>query len=56
MVQLGLENRPMPAAYSVEMESAELAGVVVELHPIGAVDLVAWSYGGFLTLDYCSRP
>lgn len=52
VVQLGLENRPVPPGYSVEMESAALAEAMDELHPTGTVDLVAWSYGGFLTLDY----
>lgn len=52
VVQLGLENRPVPPDYSVEMESAALAAAVDELQPTGAVDLVGWSYGGFLSLDY----
>lgn len=51
-VQLGLENQPVPPGYSVEMESAALAAALDVLHPTGTVDLVAWSYGGFLTLDY----
>lgn len=52
VVQLGLENRPVPPGYSIEMEGAALAAAVDMLHPTGRVDLVAWSYGGFLTLDY----
>lgn len=52
VVQLGLENRPLPPDYSVEMESAALAAAMDEFHPSGTVDLVAWSYGGFLALDY----
>src|SRR5690606_35776199 len=50
VVQLGLENRPVPPGYSIEMEGAALAAAVDMLHPTGRVDLVAWSYGGFLTL------
>lgn len=57
VVQLGLENRPVPANYSVEMESAALAAVVDEINASGPVDLVAWSYGGLPTLDYAlSHP
>lgn len=52
IVQLGLENQPLPAGYSVETESAALAAALDELHPTGTIDLVGWSYGGFVTLDY----
>jgi pimeloyl-ACP methyl ester carboxylesterase len=52
VVQLGLEDQPVPPGYSVKMESAALAAAVDELHLTGPADLVAWSYGGFLTLDY----
>jgi pimeloyl-ACP methyl ester carboxylesterase len=52
IVQLGLENRPLPTGYSAQMESAALAAAVDELQPTGRVDLVAWSYGAFVALDY----
>lgn len=52
VVQLGLDDRPVPPDYSVESESAALAVAVDQLYPSGPVDFVAWSYGGFITLDY----
>jgi pimeloyl-ACP methyl ester carboxylesterase len=52
IVQLGLDARPVPADYSVESESAALAAAVDALHPDGPLDFVAWSFGGFVTLDY----
>lgn len=52
IVQLGLENRALPPGYAVEMESAGLAAAVDAMRLEGPVDLVAWSYGGVITLDY----
>jgi pimeloyl-ACP methyl ester carboxylesterase len=52
IVQLGLENRPVPAGYSVKMESAALAAAIDGFHAEGPLDLVAWSFGAFVTLDY----
>jgi pimeloyl-ACP methyl ester carboxylesterase len=51
-VQYGLENVPLPSDYSVKMESRALAASVDALFPPGPIDFVAWSYGGFITLDY----
>lgn len=47
-VQLGLEDRPLPADYSVALESRALAAA---LDP-DPVDLVAWSYGAVIALDF----
>jgi pimeloyl-ACP methyl ester carboxylesterase len=47
-VQLGLEDKPLPERYSVEMESHALAQAL-DTEPL---DLVAWSYGGVIALDY----
>lgn len=51
-VQYGLENRPIPLDYSVKMESRALAATLDELGLNGAVDIVAWSFGALVTLDY----
>jgi pimeloyl-ACP methyl ester carboxylesterase len=51
-VQYGLENVPLPSDYSVKMESRALAASVDALFPPGPIDFAAWSYGGFITLDY----
>src|SRR5260221_2370205 len=44
-VQYGLEGRPLPEDYSVDMESRALSAAIDELGFAGPVDLVAWSYG-----------
>jgi pimeloyl-ACP methyl ester carboxylesterase len=51
-VQLGLEHRPLPTDYSIGVESSALAVAVEALEPAGAIDVVAWSFGGLVTLDY----
>jgi pimeloyl-ACP methyl ester carboxylesterase len=51
-VQYGLEDRPLPDGYSVRMESRALAAALDELGRTGPVDLVAWSYGALVTLDF----
>ena len=51
-VQFGLEQRPLPAGYSVKMESGALASTIEDLGVGGPVDLVAWSYGAAITLEY----
>ncbi len=51
-VQYGLENRALPDGYSVEMESAALGAAIDALDPGQALDVVAWSYGGAITLDW----
>jgi pimeloyl-ACP methyl ester carboxylesterase len=51
-VQFGLENRPLPADYSVRTESIALGQTLDDLGLDGPVDLVAWSYGAEISLDY----
>jgi pimeloyl-ACP methyl ester carboxylesterase len=51
-VQLGLENTPLPADYSVRMESQALEATLADLGLCGEVDFVAWSFGGLVTLTY----
>lgn len=51
-VQFGLEDRPLPRGYSVKMESRALAATLAEVGLKMPVDLVAWSYGAEITLDY----
>src|SRR6266571_4333081 len=51
-VQYGLEDRPLPPNYGLEMESDALAASIDGLGLRGRVDLVAWSYGAAITLDY----
>ena len=47
-VQLGLEDRLPPAGYSIALESSAL-GAALGPEP---VDLVAWSYGAAIALDF----
>jgi pimeloyl-ACP methyl ester carboxylesterase len=54
-VQYGLEDRPLPAGYSARLESVALAGALDALGWVDAVDLVAWSYGALITLDFALR-
>lgn len=51
-VQYGLEDRPLPDGYAVTMESAALAAALDSLGWRDPLDLVAWSYGGLITLDF----
>jgi pimeloyl-ACP methyl ester carboxylesterase len=51
-VQYGLENRPIPLDYSVKLESRALAATLDELGLHGTVDVVAWSFGAVVALDY----
>ncbi len=51
-VQLGLDGQVVPPEYSVKMESRALAAAIADLGGSGPVDLVAWSYGAAITLDY----
>ena len=51
-VQLGLENRPLPPDYSVKLESAALASALDAAGFAGFADIVAWSYGAMIALDY----
>jgi pimeloyl-ACP methyl ester carboxylesterase len=51
-VQFGLENRQLPADYSVKMESKALAASLDSLGVTTPIDIVAWSFGGLISLDY----
>jgi pimeloyl-ACP methyl ester carboxylesterase len=51
-VGLGLAGRPLPPDYSVELESRALAGALDAIGWNDAVDIVAWSYGALVTLDF----
>jgi pimeloyl-ACP methyl ester carboxylesterase len=51
-VEYGLENKQLPADYSVEMESHALAATLDSLGYITPIDIVAWSFGAFVSLDY----
>lgn len=51
-VQYGFENRPLPPQYSVKTESQALSAALDGLGLSRAVDIVAWSYGALVTLDY----
>ena len=51
-VQLGLDGRPLPPDYSVKLESRALAAGLDDANLKEAVDLVAWSYGALVTLDF----
>ena len=51
-VQFGLENRPLPEGYSVKTESRALAAALDSLGYRMPVDIVAWSFGAFTSLDY----
>lgn len=51
-VEYGFENRPLPADYSVKTESRALAASIDSLGNSTPLDVVAWSYGALVTLDY----
>jgi pimeloyl-ACP methyl ester carboxylesterase len=51
-VQWGLEDRQLPPDYSIKTESHALAATIDSLGLTGPNDLVAWSFGGEVTLDY----
>jgi pimeloyl-ACP methyl ester carboxylesterase len=53
-VQYGLENRPLPPDYSLKTESLALTTALDELESeLGeSFDLVAWSFGAEIALDY----
>jgi pimeloyl-ACP methyl ester carboxylesterase len=54
-VQYGLDARPLPAGYSVAMEADALGRALDDLGFVEPIDLVAWSYGGEVSLDYALR-
>lgn len=51
-VQYGLEDRRLPQNYSVKTESRALAATLDELGLKAAIDMVAWSFGAMVALDY----
>jgi pimeloyl-ACP methyl ester carboxylesterase len=51
-VQFGLEDRPLPENYSVKTESGALAATLDSLGYTIPVDVVAWSFGAFTSLDF----
>jgi pimeloyl-ACP methyl ester carboxylesterase len=56
-VQSGLEDRALPANYSLKTESRAMAAALDDLGLRDPVDLVAWSFGGMVTLDFAlDRP
>jgi pimeloyl-ACP methyl ester carboxylesterase len=52
IVQLGLDEEPVPENYSVRMEGDALAAAIDAFHSDGPVDLIGWSYGGQISLDF----
>jgi len=52
IVQLGLDEEPVPEDYSVSRESAALAAAASAFYSAGPIDLVAWSYGAVISLDF----
>ena len=51
-VQYGLENRELPANYSVKTESRALFATLTDLGLDEPADVVAWSYGALVSLEY----
>jgi pimeloyl-ACP methyl ester carboxylesterase len=51
-VQVGLENRRLPRGYSVKTESTALGAGLDDAGLTGPIDLVAWSYGAYTSLDF----
>ena len=51
-VQFGLDDRPLPTGYSVKTESGALAATLDSLGLTMPVDIVAWSFGAFTSLDF----
>jgi pimeloyl-ACP methyl ester carboxylesterase len=51
-VKYGLENRPLPVNYSVKTESSALAATLDSMGLTIPMDIVAWSFGAFTSLDY----
>lgn len=56
-VEYGLENRRLPPDYSVALESRALAAGLDAAGLTGPIDLVGWSFGAFVALDFAlGRP
>jgi pimeloyl-ACP methyl ester carboxylesterase len=51
-VQHGLGDRPLPEGYSIETESRAMAAALDALGLRQRLDLVAWSFGALVTLDF----
>ena len=51
-VQYGLDNLALPDEYSVRMASEALAKTIDSLGYSVPIDIVAWSYGALVSLDY----
>ena len=51
-VQYGLEDRELPRDYSVKMENQALAAALDALGWTEPIDLVAWSFGALISLDF----
>jgi pimeloyl-ACP methyl ester carboxylesterase len=51
-VQYGLEGRDLPPDYSVTLERQALTATLDSLEPGNPLDIIAWSYGALITLDY----
>jgi pimeloyl-ACP methyl ester carboxylesterase len=51
-VQFGLEDRMLPENYSVKTESGALAETLDLLGYTKPIDIVAWSFGAFASLDF----
>ncbi len=51
-VQFGLEDRRLPERYGVSTESAALAATIEALGWNDPLDLVGWSYGALIALDF----
>ncbi len=51
-VQLGLEGATLPPDYSIKTESGGIASALDDHGLGGPIDVVGWSFGGFVALDY----
>lgn len=51
-VERSQKHQPLPAGYSVRMESAAMVRALDQLGIASAVDMVGWSYGGLVALDF----
>ena len=51
-VEYGIENRELPADYSVKTESSALKATLDSLGYMTPIDIVAWSFGAFVSLDF----
>ncbi|MGB8357680.1 MAG: alpha/beta fold hydrolase [Bacteroidales bacterium] len=51
-VEYGIENRELPVSYSVETESEALRATLDSLGYLAPIDIVAWSFGAFVSLNF----